>query len=64
MSNLTDRRVRVMHEIVTGMWTIKVNCWEKPYTSLVNTLRRYVHFVLVISSSQSNAEHYIDTCIP
>ena len=40
MSRLTDRRMRAMNEIITGISSIKINCWEKPFTTLVHTLRR------------------------
>ena len=41
MSHLAERRIRVMTEVLTGIRTIKVNCWEPPFTNLVNAVRRY-----------------------
>ncbi|GFS15404.1 ABC transporter C family member 5 [Elysia marginata] len=36
----TDKRVKVMNEIITGIRIIKLYCWEKPFGRLVNSLRR------------------------
>ena len=41
MSHLAERRIRIMTEVLTGIRTIKVNCWETPFTNLVTTVRRY-----------------------
>ncbi len=34
-----DRRVHAMNEIITGITTIKVNCWEKAFSTLINNIR-------------------------
>ena len=36
----TDRRIRLMSEIVNGMKVIKMYCWEKPFSKLVHDSRR------------------------
>ena len=41
MSHLAERRIRIMTEVLTGIKTIKVNCWEQPFTTLVTAVRRY-----------------------
>ncbi|GFN81907.1 multidrug resistance-associated protein 4 [Plakobranchus ocellatus] len=35
----TDKRVKVMNEIISGMRIIKMYCWEKPFRHLVEKLR-------------------------
>ncbi len=37
----TDRRIRVMNEIVNGMRVIKMYTWEKPFSALVRETRKY-----------------------
>ncbi|KAK9870716.1 hypothetical protein WA026_008287 [Henosepilachna vigintioctopunctata] len=37
----TDRRVKLMNEITSGMQVIKMYAWEKPFEKLVDLLRRY-----------------------
>ncbi|ODN02112.1 Multidrug resistance-associated protein 4 [Orchesella cincta] len=36
----TDKRIRVMNEIVSGMRVIKMYTWEKPFAALVNDSRK------------------------
>ena len=36
----TDRRIRLMSEIVNGMKVIKMYCWEKPFSKLVHDSRK------------------------
>ncbi|XP_054166166.1 ATP-binding cassette sub-family C member 4-like [Oppia nitens] len=37
---LTDRRIRVMNEIIAGMRVIKMYTWEKPFALLVSDTRK------------------------
>ena len=36
----TDARVKLMNEILTGIYVIKYYCWEKPFKALVGKERR------------------------
>uniref|UniRef100_A0A674EY39 Multidrug resistance-associated protein 4 n=1 Tax=Salmo trutta TaxID=8032 RepID=A0A674EY39_SALTR len=37
---LTDSRIRTMNEVVSGIRIIKMYAWEKPFSALVNEVRR------------------------
>ncbi|XP_054655590.1 ATP-binding cassette sub-family C member 4-like isoform X3 [Dunckerocampus dactyliophorus] len=37
---LTDRRIRIMNEVVSGIRVIKMYAWEKPFSALVTESRR------------------------
>uniref|UniRef100_A0A4W5MT22 Multidrug resistance-associated protein 4 n=1 Tax=Hucho hucho TaxID=62062 RepID=A0A4W5MT22_9TELE len=37
---LTDNRIRTMNEVVSGIRVIKMYAWEKPFSALVNEVRR------------------------
>ncbi|XP_061290378.1 ATP-binding cassette sub-family C member 4-like [Bos javanicus] len=37
---LTDDRIRIMSEVITGIKTIKMNAWEKSFIDLITRLRR------------------------
>ncbi|KAF4079997.1 hypothetical protein AMELA_G00165440 [Ameiurus melas] len=37
---LTDSRIRTMNEVVSGIRIIKMYAWEKPFTALINDLRK------------------------
>ncbi|TNN61497.1 Multidrug resistance-associated protein 4 [Liparis tanakae] len=39
-SVLTDSRIRIMSEVVSGIRVIKMYAWEKPFSSLVTDVRR------------------------
>ena len=39
---LTDARIRIMNEIITGMKVIKMYAWEKPFADLVADKRKWV----------------------
>ncbi|XP_040091302.1 multidrug resistance-associated protein 4-like, partial [Oryx dammah] len=36
----TDKRIRTMSEVITGIRTIKMNAWEKSFINLISRLRR------------------------
>ncbi|XP_045018372.1 ATP-binding cassette sub-family C member 4 isoform X6 [Bubalus bubalis] len=36
---LTDKRIRTMSEVITGIGTIKMNAWEKSFIDLITRLR-------------------------
>uniref|UniRef100_A0AAY4E2R3 Multidrug resistance-associated protein 4 n=1 Tax=Denticeps clupeoides TaxID=299321 RepID=A0AAY4E2R3_9TELE len=39
-SVLTDSRIRIMNEVVSGIRIIKMYAWEKPFSALVSEVRR------------------------
>ena len=39
-AKLTDGRIRIMNEIITGMRVIKMYAWEKPFDELVSKARK------------------------
>lgn len=39
-SSLTDERIRVMSEVISGMRVIKMYSWEKAFADIVNECRR------------------------
>jgi ABC transporter transmembrane region len=38
----TDKRVKIMSEILAGIETIKIQVWEKPFQVFVSKLRRCI----------------------
>ncbi|KAG7282915.1 hypothetical protein CRUP_018415 [Coryphaenoides rupestris] len=40
-ATLTDDRIRIMSEVVSGIRIIKMYAWEMPFAELVNEVRRY-----------------------
>ncbi|XP_063068367.1 multidrug resistance-associated protein 4 isoform X2 [Engraulis encrasicolus] len=38
-ATLTDSRIRIMNEVVSGIRIIKMYAWEKPFSALVNDVR-------------------------
>ncbi|KAI3365805.1 hypothetical protein L3Q82_000804 [Scortum barcoo] len=64
---LTDNRIRIMNEVVSGIRIIKMYAWEKPFSALVTDVRRgenYFRFkvtkltLLYMLSSISRKEIY------
>ena len=41
-AQLTDSRLRLMNEIISGMRVIKMYAWEQSFANLVATARKYV----------------------
>ena len=38
----TDKRIRLMDEIISGIQTIKLYSWEKYFSAVIEKLRRFV----------------------
>ncbi|XP_071488858.1 ATP-binding cassette sub-family C member 4-like [Diadema antillarum] len=47
---LTDERVRIMNEIISGMRIIKIHAWENPFSELVKKSRRK-EIIKILSST-------------
>ena len=39
-AGLTDERIRVMSEIISGMRVIKMYSWEEAFSDLINNIRK------------------------
>jgi len=45
----TDERGRMMNEIIVGMRVIKMYAWEKPFSMIIDKIRRYsFHLTLIV----------------
>ncbi|XP_076291898.1 uncharacterized protein LOC143214568 [Lasioglossum baleicum] len=40
IARLTDERVQLMQELIAGIQVIKMYAWEKPFSDIINTVRR------------------------
>ncbi|XP_051908218.1 multidrug resistance-associated protein 4 isoform X1 [Hippocampus zosterae] len=47
---LTDSRIRIMNEVVSGIRIIKMYAWEKPFAALVSDVRRKEIYQIMMSS--------------
>ena len=51
---MTDKRVRVMNEIISGMRLIKMYAWEWAFYGYVNKIRKLVASTLIDISKYSS----------
>ena len=42
-ARITDRRIKVMNEVITGIRVIKMYAWEYAFSDVVNKIRRYIY---------------------
>ena len=40
---VTDKRVRIMNEVISGIRVIKMYAWENAFNRLISKLRRYLY---------------------
>ena len=40
---ITDNRIKVMNEVITGIRVIKMYAWEYAFSDVVNKIRRYMY---------------------
>ena len=40
---VTDKRVRIMNEVISGIRVIKMYAWENAFSKLISKLRRYTN---------------------
>lgn len=38
----TDKRIKLMDEVITGIRVIKMFAWEKLFTEIINKARKYI----------------------
>ncbi len=69
-SERTDKRVKIMSEILSGIQAIKMYAWEKSFAKLVAHIRKYdntrnfrlifFHFKLGLDLQEGNEYHSLD----
>ena len=42
-ARITDNRIKVMNEVITGIRVIKMYAWEYAFSDVVNKIRRYMY---------------------
>lgn len=49
----TDRRVRIMNEIIQAIQVIKMYTWEKSFANMVDSIRKYIYSfkILILTNS-------------
>lgn len=45
VAGLTDKRLKLVNDVISGIRVLKMNAWEWCFRDLVNGVRRYVFFV-------------------
>lgn len=45
VAGLTDKRLQLVNDVISGIRVLKMNAWEWCFRDLVNGVRRYVFFV-------------------
>ncbi|XP_039260712.2 ATP-binding cassette sub-family C member 4-like isoform X1 [Styela clava] len=59
---LTDERIRLMNEVITGIRLIKMNSWEKSFAKLVSKVRRKEVIRILLSSSIRAMNYSVYVC--
>nr|XP_039259168.1 multidrug resistance-associated protein 4-like isoform X2 [Styela clava] len=59
---LTDKRIRLTNEVITGIRTIKMHAWEEPFAKLVEDARRTEVMKIIQSSSMKAFNSCIYFC--
>ena len=44
----TDKRVRIMNEVITGIRVIKMYAWEYAFKRVVTAIRKYAHLIFCV----------------
>lgn len=47
-SQITDRRLKALNDVIRGIASIKINCWERAFSNMVNMLKRWAWTALNI----------------
>jgi len=45
---MTDKRICLMNEVISGIQVIKMYTWEKPFAKLINYIRKFVILFKII----------------
>ena len=49
-ARVTDKRVRVMNEIISGMRLIKMYAWEWAFHEYVKKIRKFVYIIYIYNA--------------
>ena len=58
---LSDSRVRVMNEVISGMRVIKMYAWEYAFKKLVDKIRKYEYAYILVNDNTSLSLHHCRT---